>query len=465
MNAEPIELGPQKGPQSIFSKCPADIAIYGGAAGGGKSWSVLYEALRNAENPYFTALILRRTIPQITNPGGLWDESKKLYSLVNGTANNSALIWRFPSGFYIKFAGLEHEDSKLGFQGAQIPYIAFDELTHFTETQFWYMQSRNRSESGVSGYVRATTNPDPDSWVRHFIDWWIGADGFPIPERAGKLRWFIRLNDEIIWASSKKEIFDKYGDGPDILPQSVTFIPAKLEDNKILMKKDPSYKAKLLGMGRVERGRLHGGNWNIKATAGDMFARERFEIIDAIPHGWVDKIRFWDKAGTKPREGLRVPDWTVGLKLLKYPNGLYVVEHVERFQDEPGEVNETIKNIATQDGYGCKIKEQQDPGQAGKEEAQNFVRLLGGYSVTTQPFSKNKVLRAAGVRAQVHARNVKILRADWNEAFLKELDGWTGEKDETDDQVDALSGAFNELAGIASMDAAALARMARLMGG
>ena len=82
----------------------------------------------------------------------------------------------FPSGAKVMFDHLERYSDCLSYQGSQIPLIIFDELTHFDEEVFWYMLSRNRSDSGVSGYIRASTNPDPDSWVCSFISWWIGAD-------------------------------------------------------------------------------------------------------------------------------------------------------------------------------------------------------------------------------------------------------------------------------------------------
>ena len=77
----------------------------------------------------------------------------------------------FSSGAKVSFGHLERYEDCLGWQGSQIPLICFDELTHFNEDVFWYMFSRNRSDSGVPGYIRATTNPDPDSWVAEFISW------------------------------------------------------------------------------------------------------------------------------------------------------------------------------------------------------------------------------------------------------------------------------------------------------
>src|SRR5205085_1689527 len=142
-----------------------DIAIYGGAAGGGKTWALLLEGMRNQSVPDFSAVLFRRTVPQVTAPGGMWDEGAKLYHLLGATPNRTALTWQFPSGARVKFGHLQYEDSVYDWQGSQIALLGFDELTHFSQTQFFYMLSRNRSTCGVRPYVRATTNPDAGSWV------------------------------------------------------------------------------------------------------------------------------------------------------------------------------------------------------------------------------------------------------------------------------------------------------------
>jgi hypothetical protein len=142
-------IGPQPGPQTQFLSTPADIAIYGGAAGGGKTFAELLEPTRHVHNKDFGAVIFRRTTPQITNEGGLWDESTKLYPLLGAIPKLGDLSWRFPSGATVSFAHIEHDSTVLNWQGSQIPLICFDELTHFTQKQFWYMVSRNRSMSGV----------------------------------------------------------------------------------------------------------------------------------------------------------------------------------------------------------------------------------------------------------------------------------------------------------------------------
>jgi predicted phage terminase large subunit-like protein len=435
------EIKPQQGPQTEFLTTEASIAIYGGSAGGGKSFSLLLEPLRHIDNGKFGAVIFRKTSVQVKNTGGLWDESEALYTQIGGYPRKHVLKWSFPSGMNVTFAHLEYDKDVYNYQGSQIPLIGFDELTHFTEKQFFYMMSRNRSMSGVPGYVRATCNPDCDSWVRKFIDWWIGDDGYPNKERAGKLRWFIRVNDSIIWANTEKELIDQYGS--EQMPKSVTFIPASLLDNKILMQKDPSYLSNLMSLGHVDRLRLLGGNWNIRPTAGNYFKREWFTMLDAIPSGWTSCCRFWDRAATKPHESNKDPDWTRGLKLYKYPNGTWLIGDLKSTQDTPFKVEQLIKQTAQHDGQRVKISCQQDPGSAGVAEAHMFTSMLVGYDVHTRTFSKDKITRAKAVSAQCEAGNVFVLKADWNDDLFSEVENFP--EGRHDDIVDVLSGAFNEL--------------------
>jgi predicted phage terminase large subunit-like protein len=442
-----VNIGPQPGPQSAFLTTTADIAIYGGAAGGGKSFALLLEPLRHYNNPRFGAVVFRRNSTQVRNEGGLWHESTALYSPLDAYPREAILEWTFPSGARVKFAHLEHEKSVYDWQGAQIPLIGFDELTHFSSRQFWYMLSRNRSTSGVPGYIRATCNPDVDSWVRTLVDWYIGPDGYPIRERTGVIRWFIRLDDKLVWADSREALLERYG--AQQMPKSFTFIPSSIYDNQELLKKDPSYLASLMALSRVERLRLLGGNWNVRASAGMVFQREWFPIVTAIPGGWTKSIRFWDRAATKPSPDNPKPDWTRGLKLLGYPNGTWIVADLKSLQDTPGQVEQLVKNVASHDGVGVQIMSQQDPGSAGKAESEYFVRMLQGYYVRVMTTSKDKLTRAKPVSAQAEAHNIHVLKAPWNEDFFSELENFPDGAH--DDIVDTLSGAFNELSGATSL--------------
>lgn len=430
----------QEGPQKAFLESSADIAIYGGGAGSGKSYALLLEPLYQYNNPQFGTVIFRRNSVQVRNEGGLWDDSTILYKPLLGHPREAQLEWTFPPGSRVKFSHLENEKSVYDWQGAQIALIGFDELTHFTEKQFWYMLSRNRSMSGIPGRVRATCNPDADSWVAELISWWIGAEGYPIKDRSGVLRWFIRQDEQLIWGSSRQELINNYG---DVQPKSLTFIAALLHDNRILMEKDPSYLANLMALSRVDRMRLLGGNWKVRATAGTMFQREWFPVIEAIPAGWLRCVRFWDRAATKPHADNSDPDWTRGLKLYKYRDGTFVIGDLKSLRDSPGQVERLIINTASHDSQQVEIMSQQDPGSAGVAEAENFIRMLQGYVVKTLLTSKDKLTRAKPVSAQCEAGNIRVLRAGWNDDLFTELENFP--EGSHDDIVDVLSGAFNEL--------------------
>lgn len=430
------KISPQQGPQEQFLSSPADIAVYGGSAGGGKSFGLLLEPLRHINTLGFGAVIFRRTHTQIRNVGGLWSTSEGIYIHAGGTPRESVLSWEFKSkGTTIKFAHIEHEKNKFDYQGAQIPLIEFDELTQFSESQFFYLMSRNRSTCGIKPYVRATTNPDADSWVATLIDWWIGDDGFPIQERSGIIRWFIRHNDELVWGDTPKELILNH---PDTIPKSFTFISAKLDDNQILEQKDPGYRATLMALPLVERERLLGGNWKIRPAAGMYYRREWFEIVDKAPSG--ESVRYWDTAATEPTPSNQNPDWTAGLKLIESGNITYVVD-VRHAQKKSAGVEKLIEHTASVDGKDTDIIMEQEPGGSGKTVIDHYAILLKGYSFHGVLSTKAKEIRAGPSSAASENGLVKIVRGDWNAAFLDELEAFP--EGAHDDMVDAFAGAYN----------------------
>ncbi len=439
-----LQIGPQPGRQEDFLSTGADIALYGGAAGGGKSYGLLLEMLRNIDNPDYGAVIFRRNTTHIIAEGGLWDESEKLYYLLDAKPRDKK-TWTFPAGSKITLTHLEYEKTVYNWQGAQIVVIGFDELTHFTKKQFFYMLSRNRTTCGIKPYIRATCNPDSDSWVAEFIAWWIDQDtGYAIEERGGVIRYFIRSGDAIVWGSTKQELLDNYPNFQAIDIKSFTFIPSKLQDNKILMEKDPSYRANLLAQDRVERERLLYGNWKIRPASGLYFKREFFDIVDTVPSN-SRMVRYWDLAATE-KTANNNPDWTVGVKMAKDSDDHYYIADVIRMQRSPLAVEKAVHNTATQDGKTTMIGISQDPGQAGKTQASQFIRKLAGYVVRTPRETGDKVTRASAFSAQCEGGNVSLVRGLWNDDYLNELESFPPESSAAhDDQVDASSGGFNFL--------------------
>ena len=435
-------MRPQPGPQTAFLASPADIAIYGGAAGGGKSYALLLEPMRHLGVNGFSAVVFRRTLADVKKPGSLLDTSMILYGPAGANIRQDTLTWYFNIGkakCKIAFGHLEHDNTVLDWQGAQIPLLLFDELTHFTRSQFFYMLSRNRSTCGIRPYVRATTNPDSDSWVAEFIEWWLDpVTGLPIPERSGVIRWFVRVNDSLVWGDSREELVSRF---PDQEPKSLTFIAAKLTDNAILMAADPGYRSNLMALPMVERERLLGGNWKIRPAAGLYFQRSWCEVVDAVPAG-CQTVRYWDLAATEKIEG-NDPDWTVGVKMSRSKEGIFYIENVIRLRASPMGVETAIKNTASADGRSISIGLPKDPAQAGKAQASYFIRELAGYTVRATAESGKKITRFGPFSSQAQAGNVKILRSAAKEDFLSSLEGFP--EVSHDDDADAVSGAFSML--------------------
>lgn len=439
-----VVVGPQEGPQEQFLASPADIVIFGGSAGGGKSYGLLLESLRHSGRRGFNGVLFRRTTVDLRNQGGLWSESQGMFRHVAGRPRETPILeWKFPAGAVIQMAHLEHEKTKFNHQGAQYAFIGFDELTQFTEGQFWYLVSRNRSVCGVRPYVRCTTNPDADSWVATFIAWWINQDtGYPIPERGGVLRWFVRVNDTLIWGNSPAELAEYEDDeGRPIPPKSVTFIPSSLDDNKLLTKMDPGYRANLLALGTVDRERLLKGNWKIRPAAGLYFQRTWCEVVDVAPAN-MRLVRGWDLAATLPRPGTD-PDWTTGTKIGQMPGGQFCVVHHAYDRLAPAGVEAMVHKVATDDGRQVQIEIPQDPGQAGKSQAAAMARKLAGWNVRFRPVTGSKLDRFKPFSAQAEAGNVLVVRGDWNERWFRELENFPPTGNGHDDDADSTAQAFD----------------------
>lgn len=344
--------------------------------------------------------------------------------------------WRFPSGAMVQFRHMENPDDRFAWLGAGIPLICFDELVTFTEEMFMFMLGSNRSTCGVRPYIRCTTNPDSKSWVARFIQWWWDEEtGYPIKERAGKVRWFCRVKDRMEWASDPHELMNRH---PGIVPKSVTFIPATVYDNKILMKQDPGYLSNLMALPYVDRERYLGGNWKISEAAGTMFRREWFKIIQEPPPELTHFVRYWDLAATDDSDGGN-PDWTCGV-LMSLKDGQWIILDIQRFRGSPKTVEDRIAQTAKIDPQGTAVRMEQEPGASGKIVIDHYARhVLVGKDFKELPSRRKKILRWKPLSAAAERGNVLLVRGNWNMAFLDEIEAAKGEE-EKNDQADAASG-------------------------
>lgn len=461
-----IIIRPQPGPQERFLGSPADITGYGGAAVGGKTWGILAEPLRHMKNADFGAVIFRRSMPEIMNEGGLWDEARRMYAPLKATPRLQSHEWIFPSGMSVRFAHLQYDDTVSDWQGSQIPLIEFDELTHFTEYQFFYMLSRLRSMSGVRGYVRCTFNPDAGSWVKKFFAPWVDRR-YPDPAKSGEIRHFIRVGGVVTWFKTFVEALETLkGIDPTATVsdvKSATFIASQVTDNPRMLERNPGYIGWLKSLPPVEQARLLHGDWDVMPSGGKMFERAWFEsvasapskrlaIMDSLgnivqPASRIDYVRFWDFAATekklkdKKSKG-RQPDYTVGLKMARAGNYYFVVDII-RVQWSPAKVDDLVVQTAIDDGRDVPVRWEEEGGASGKRDTYHLATLLNGFDAIGVPPQGDKAIRARAVSSQARAGNVKLVRGFWNEDFLTELHHFPDW--DHDDQVDALSGAYTYL--------------------
>ena len=223
-------------------------ACYGGSAGGGKSDSLLAEALRQVDIPHYRGIVFRKTVPQLSE---LIDRSIQIYSPAYPKAvfNQNKLCWQFPSGAKIYFGHMQYSKDKTKYQGKRYDFIGFDELTHFTYEEYSYMFSRNRPGGpGTRCYIRATCNPGGigHGWVKERF----------IQDKEPYKRYFYKMTIEGVEYTRDR-----------------VFIPSNVFDNKILLQNNPDYVANLALLPEAERKALLYGDWN--SFSGQVFREFR----------------------------------------------------------------------------------------------------------------------------------------------------------------------------------------------
>jgi predicted phage terminase large subunit-like protein len=400
-------------------------------------------------HPGYRGIIFRRTTRQVTNPGGLWDSSKELYYLLGAHPRENTLDWTFPTGAKLQFAHLEHPKNIYDYQGAQAESIFFDELTHFSEAMFLYLLSRNRSPSGLKCRIRCTMNPDGDSWVAQWVDWYIdGQTGLPLLDRSGNIRYFVRIEEQNYWADTTEELRDRFGDDVQIL--SFTVIFATLYDNPQFLAKNPQYLANLNALHPVERARLLLGNWKVKFSVGKVFQRSWFNLIP-IDAASVTGIacRYWDIAATAKELAGNHHYYTAGTKMLR-SGDRYTIQHSLWDQVGPSEVENLIISTAKADGKRCMVRFELEGGSNAiifAEGLRHKLRALGFNADFAAPRG-DKVTRAMPLATAAYNNQVDMVEGLWNETYLDCAQKFDGSPTVlVNDVIDSSSGCFNELNG------------------
>lgn len=263
--------------QAAFLALEDDEALYGGAAGGGKSDALLMAALRGADTPGYAAILFRRTYADLALPGALMDRAKDWLAGTAAHWSDKTKTWTFPSGATLTFGYLEHEDDKYRYKSAEFHFVGFDELTQFSETQYTYLLSRLRRTAGFSikPHARAASNPGGPGhdWVHaRFVD-------------------------------------EKTASAP--------FVPARLADNPHI--DEAEYSKQLDKLDSTTRMQLKEGRW-VRDSGGLIYPYKReLVVIDALPEvsprdGWNQVLAIDLGSSQKaPSTTFTIPTWHIHL--------------------------------------------------------------------------------------------------------------------------------------------------------
>jgi predicted phage terminase large subunit-like protein len=432
-------LRPQPGKQTDFLASTVDFCIYGGGAGGGKTFGICLEGLRYHNIKEARVLVFRRQSVDIDKPGALWDEMSSLYLPCGAKSNRNSHTFTFPSGMQLTCAHLNTEADKYTYQGTQqLAAILFDEITHFTETQFWYMFSRARNTYGIRPYIRATCNPEP-GWVADFISWYIGENGLVRPDRDGVIRYFIREGETVAWGNSPDDLMEKSGcEREDI--KSFQFISATLEDNKILMQNGGrEYISSLKLTGPVEAKRLLEGNWKIKRE-GKIFKQSDFQIFTRLPLDIDYKVIIADTA-QKTKEA---NDYTVIQCWGRVGNKIYLIDQVRgKFEYSDLKLTFLSFHVKHMNGLNAVFIEDKVSGTSLIQDLKREIQT----PVFAVQRNKDKYTRAYDVQGYVQAGHVYLNpMLSYYTEFISEVISFTADDShDHDDQCDGLFDAVDKL--------------------
>lgn len=372
----------------LLASTQCDEILFGGAAGGGKSDALLQAALQYADLPNYNAVIFRRTYPQLAAADGMIPRSREWLAGTDAKWSEKNSRWTFPSGATLSFRHMQYEKDKYDHQGARYDFVGWDELTHFTEGQYTYLQSRVRRsvDSVIPLRSVGTSNPGGagHTWVKR---------RFLVESEPGRL-----------------------------------FIPSRLEDNPSLDQED--YDKKLRKLGGVDYERLRHGNWDIEQGA--IFDRNWFKVVANAPKG-LSWLRSWDLATTEKTTG----DWSRGAKVAFDEDGNLWIGDMASIRAAWPAVERKIAEVAHLDGVDVEIGiETIASWKIAIQRLETLAELRRHTLRQLNHLSGDKVARCGPWAAKAERGKVYLVEGPWVSDFLDECVAFPDGKK---DQIDAVS--------------------------
>ena len=446
-----IVFAPASKPQSQFLTSDAFLTIYGGAAFAGKSFCLLGSILPIIKYEGTRILLARKTTKMLTGSGGLFDAAIHLYSKIDPKIKirSRDLIIIFSSGAELQFTYLDKPADRLNVQGREYSRILLDEAQQLSGDNVFYLLSRLRSTRvNYPLQAFATCNPDPDSFLMPFVEHSLDENLVPIRRDFYPNRYFVRNEAGLHFYDKLEDAQRIYGSSPESPIKSYKFVPGTIFDNPVGLEQNKEYISTLKALPPVEMRRLLHGAW-VRETRAGFFKRDWVTFVNYPNIRAKKRVRAWDLAFSEPSESRPRVDATAGVLVSKdSQTSVYTVENVITMRKRVHDVEKCIFETAEQDGRDVIISLPLDPGATAGAYCKDLSRRLAerGFIVKLTRPEKGKIQRFLPFASAAEAGYVHIVRGDWTEAYINELEQTEFNNKTHDDQADATSDAFYHLA-------------------
>ena len=429
--------------------------------GGGKTFAALVVNLLGIHDPLYFSVFFRTTSTEIDK--GLWVDAKRMYmpylTDVNGKLIGKAKINEqqktitFPSGARTTFSYLSTDKDADAWYGTEINCGFMEEAQYRSVYQFDVIRSRNRSMSSIPKSIRCTLNPSPDSFIYQWVKPFLDEDDFPIKELSGKTRYFVVVEGDLHTSWDEQELKDTWGKDPE----TYTYIPATLDDNKALDTLDASYRKKLDSLPEAKRKQLLMGCWAATDESGIFFRREYLKRASSIPLNCLT-ARGYDLASTADdTPATKGCDRTASVLMSKSKDGYYFLLSGYGYRKRAGERDHEIIRQGKQDGTDVHIVIPKDNGAGGASAFEYLSKSIVSEGLVCKKdpavSTQSKIKKAEPFFSACQNGLVFIVESGWDrlelEAFYRELEIFDGVTKSTrlrhEDFVDAAATAFNYL--------------------